>query len=286
MATVTVSVSVGARARPHPSAAVGLALAAAAALSAGALGDLLLPSTYARETAAWADQGRAQDWFDLIALGPLTAAVALAAWSGGRRAQLALAGVLLCDVYTFVIYAFAIRFNPMFLVYCAGLGTSAYALAAQVGALRTADVAAWYRRPPPRRAVGGTLIGVGLAFALLWLSEDVPAIARGTAPASLDEVGLLTNPVHVLDLAIVLPLHLVAGVALWRGRPLGAWLAPLVLAFGVPMTLSIATLAAATGATGLALGMVGLAAVWVALLAATLRPITAPGGWSGRPSGR
>jgi hypothetical protein len=60
-------------------------------------------------------------------------------------------------------------------------------------------------------------------------------------PESVAGAGLFTNPVHVIDLAIALPAHVIAGVALLRRRPAGPLVALfLLLAFGVPMAASIA----------------------------------------------
>jgi len=58
-------------------------------------------------------------------------------------------------------------------------------------------------------------------------------------PSSIVEAGAPTNPVYVMDLSIVLPLYVIAGSALLRRRPLGDWLGPVILAFGVVMAFSI-----------------------------------------------
>ena len=54
-----------------------------------------------------------------------------------------------------------------------------------------------------------------------------------------DDVGLgevAGGPVplaQVLDIGIVLPAFIVGGISLVRGRPLGFWLVPVMLTFGV-----------------------------------------------------
>ena len=58
-------------------------------------------------------------------------------------------------------------------------------------------------------------------------------------PTSLGEGGFFTNPVQVLDLSLVLPALVVGGVTLLRRRPLGFWLAPVLLAFAALMSLTI-----------------------------------------------
>ena len=104
---------------------------------------------------------------------------------------------------------------------------------------------------PKRRLAAWTLIATGVLFGLLWLSELVPALASGQVPASLQEAGLVVNPIHAMDLSVVLPAFIVAGVAALRGRGHGLfWLAPW-LAFSVLMGASIVAamlLIAGTGA--------------------------------------
>ena len=85
-------------------------------------------------------------------------------------------------------------------------------------------------------------MAIGVLFALAWLGDVVPAIVLGTLPDSVIEAGTPTNPVYVIDLSIVLPLHIIAGVALWQRRPLGFALAPIVLSFGALMALSLAAM--------------------------------------------
>ncbi len=76
----------------------------------------------------------------------------------------------------------------------------------------------------------------------MWLAEDVPATIAGTAPKSLQEVGLLTNPVHVLDMAFLLPGCLLAGLALIRGRAWGFVLAPALLTTLATISVGIVTI--------------------------------------------
>jgi hypothetical protein len=55
----------------------------------------------------------------------------------------------------------------------------------------------------------------------------VPALISGKVPVSLTEAGLWVNPIHVIDLSVVLPGFIVAGVAALQRREHGLfWLAP------------------------------------------------------------
>ena len=90
-----------------------------------------------------------------------------------------------------------------FLVYVAVLGLSAWAVIFHDGQLRRQDI--HYPEGLPQKVAAYTLIGTGVLFAFLWLSDVVPALLTGRVPASLTEAGLWVNPIHVIDLSMVLP---------------------------------------------------------------------------------
>jgi hypothetical protein len=219
--------------------AIAAAFPLALLVTATSLGGLLLPSSYARETANWAAQAVGQDWVDLLFAVPWLAITGALALRGWRPALPLLAGGYAYTAYQFAIYAFAVHFNALFLVYCAALGVSSFAFAGTAAALTKSEVGEIGARVPVR-LTGGFLIAVGALFALLWLADIVPALLHGGTPRSTAEAGAITNPVHVMDLSVVLPAHVACGVSLIRGRPFGRAFAPVLLSFGVLMALSIA----------------------------------------------
>lgn len=222
--------------------AINAAFVVAILLAAISLGGMLAPSLYARETASWTIQAIAQDWFDLVIAVPLLFVVAMWASTGSRRGGLVLAGLLLYAVYTLIIYAFAVHLNALFLLYCAGLGVALFALITLGRALLHDPPTQIAARIP--RLAGGYLIAIGVVFGVLWLLQLVPAAITGQVPAELAETGLFTNPVHVIDLSFILPLHVIGGFLLLRRRPIALVLAPVLLAFGAMMSASIGFLVA------------------------------------------
>ena len=86
------------------------------------------------------------------------------------------------------------------------------------------------------------LMIVGILFILLWLSEIVPNLLSGTVPQTLVDAGLLTNPVHVLDLGIILPAMIIVSVLLRRKNLIGCLMAVPLLVFIVTMGLGIVTM--------------------------------------------
>jgi hypothetical protein len=226
--------------RQRASLPIVAAFPVAALVAFVSLVGILFPTVYARETPNWAAQALGQDWVDLLFAVPWLSVTGLLALRGSRRALFLLGGGMLYIFYEFVIYGFAVHFNALFLAYCATLGVTFFALAGMAVRLLGEDVQLWYGEKPPIRTAGFFLIGVGVLFTMAWLGDVIPALVHGTTPESVSEAGVPTNPVHVIDLSIILPLHVIAGVALLQRRKLGYTLAPIVLSFGVIMALSIA----------------------------------------------
>ncbi|HET9930079.1 MAG TPA: hypothetical protein VFQ35_05320 [Polyangiaceae bacterium] len=240
---------------------------------------VIRPQIYARESANWAAQAVGQDWVDLVFAVPSLVAVAVLANRGSRAGRLLLAGGLLYCVYELAIYAFAVHFNALFLVYVAAFGVSVGSLVVALRDLFEEDVRGWFSARVPTKGPAVFLALIGAGFALLWLGEIVPALTAGTLPASVAEASVPTNPVHVLDLSLILPAHLVAAVMLFRRRRAGYVAAPVLLAFGVLMALSIGgmlvvmNLRGASQGFGVALAMLGVSAASALFLVRMLRTL-------------
>lgn len=201
-----------------------------------------LPQTYARETASMAAQGAGQDLFDLFIVVPLLFISFLFLRKGSAPAHAVYTGTVLYILYSFVIYSFGVHFNALFLAYCAVLGVSFYTCLIMIS-VQMHHEANW------RSAAGARVKGIGVFFIVvavlfygLWLKDVVPPLLRGGVPQSVSEYNLLVNPVHVLDLAIMLPALLIAAVSLLKRKPLGYTLAPVLLVFIVLMTLALAAM--------------------------------------------
>lgn len=193
---------------------------------------VLVSGTYARDTPNWAQQARAQDIANVVAVAVLLAA-AYSVLRRSSRGYQAWAGALLFLIYSFVIYSFASAFNELFLLYVADLGLLVYTFLGAVIRLDFGQVGESFALGArPRLALGAILVALGLLFYLIWLSEDVPALLDGTVPASVTQAGLLSNPVHVLDMALYLPAFIAAGVSLVRNGALGQVLGLPLLVFG------------------------------------------------------
>jgi hypothetical protein len=216
-------------------------LAAILAIGGNIIG-LAVKRIYADLTPAFLPQALAQDIASLAIVTPLWLVVAVLALRGSLRAYLLWLGVLTFTVYNYVIYAFSVPFGPLFLLWVAVLGLSIYAL---IGGVATVDheiVASRFVSKRTVQVVAWFLIIASILFYFIWLSEDIPALLSATRPQSLVELGLPTNPVHILDLGFFLPAVVATGVMILRRKSLGYTFAPPFIVFliltGMPILIT------------------------------------------------
>lgn len=218
---------------------------------------------YQYETENWVVQAWGQDIGNLVAVVVLVIS-AVRMGAGSVQAAQVWMGALLYFLYAYIVYAFAVHFGRLFLVYVAILGLVAYTL---IVALRQGEPPSAYPNGRARLFAAWTLIATGALFALLWLSELIPATVTGQAPPNLAVAGLIVNPIHVIDLSVVLPGMIVIGVLALRGQETGLGLTLPALGFSVLMGSSILAAMVLTVATGDASGLVPLAVVAVVVAA-------------------
>lgn len=231
----------------------------AALVAVASLLGLFASWPYQEETENWVLQARGQDIGNLLAVLVLIVS-AIRMHAGSVRAAHAWMGTLFYFLYAYIVYAFAVHFGRLFLVYVAVLGLVFYTL---IVALVMRELPAAYPRGAARWFGAWVLIGTGVLFAVLWLSELIPATVSGQAPPGLEVAGLIVNPIHVIDLSVVLPGLIVIGVLALRGRRTGLFLTVPALVFSVLMGSSIIATMVLILATGDTSGLVPMVMVAV-----------------------
>lgn len=110
-----------------------------------------------------------------------------------------------------------------------------------IAAVDHAAVKAHFTNQPAIVTVAVVIMLVALFFCWLWLTEDVTALLNSQRPQTAINMGLPTNPIHILDLAFYLPAVLVTGVLLLLHKPLAYTVAPALTLFllltGVPILI-------------------------------------------------
>jgi hypothetical protein len=221
-------------------------------VSATSLLGILFDGTYSRDTKAWAVQAVGQDYANLVVVMLLLASTYYLS-RGSLKAYLVWLGAHLYIIYVFAIYAFAVHFNFLFLIYILILGISFYTLIGGLRAVDTANLSATLITNTTSKKASALLMFTGIMFSALWLAQIVPYLQSNQIPPILAEIGLLTNPVHVLDLAFMLPGMIIASVLIWRRDALGFLVIVPLLVFSATVGLGIISmfvLSASMGSSG------------------------------------
>jgi hypothetical protein len=198
---------------------------------------------YVKETLEWQTESNGQDLLNVFFVIPVLLISAFFIKRGSKVALTVWAGTLIYLVYTFLIYCFSVHFNKLFLIYCAILGLSFYAILYFFYSQKYLHVAEKSDRPGLVRTIGVYFIILAIMCYLLWTSDVLSSIMHHTVPQSIAASGLYTNPVYVIDLSLFLPGLFLSGILLLTKKKPGFLLAPILLTFLVIMDATVAFLA-------------------------------------------
>jgi hypothetical protein len=143
--------------------------------------------------------------------------------------------------YQAVLFLFMTPFNALFFTYVAMLSLSVWSMVALLSRYPVVEFAQHVSPRMPVRALAAYLLVNGAMFGTLWLRATVPAIFEPWPPTFLDQTGLLTGAIQILDLAFTLPLMAAAAIWLWKRRPWGYLLSGALLVMLTIETASIGT---------------------------------------------
>lgn len=221
-----------------------LSMATAALMAAASTAGLLRPAIYRDNPLV------ASGWFgnDLVTLAvacPLLVVAAGLARRRSPRARLVMFGMLDYAVYNYAFYLFGAAFNALFLLYVAVTVFAAAGLIFGLSALDARGFAEAAARAPAR-AVAVFMLIVAAGLGGFWAATSLAYVFTGEVPAVVAAVGHPTNVIAALDLSLVVPLMLIAGIWLWQRRPWGYVLAVVANVKGAVymLALSAATVTA------------------------------------------
>ncbi|MFA9429430.1 hypothetical protein [Egicoccus sp. AB-alg2] len=181
----------------------------------------------------------------------LLAAVALV-WGGVRAHAGRLGGhivwlaVCLYVPYTYLMYVVA-PYNDALLLYIAGIGLGTYGLVDGLVRLDATTVGRAFENLP-RRGLAWFFIALATLFAALWLWA-ILSVWPGGIPEDLFAYDI-PSIVHVLDLAIVLPLLAITGVLLLGRHTVAPVLAAMLLVKTLTLGLALLSMNAFVAASG------------------------------------
>jgi hypothetical protein len=171
---------------------------------------------------------RSFDWANLVVVFPLFVAGLWLYRRGKFRGELLLAALFTYLAYIYLIGVMGNAFNALFLVWTTLFSIGGIGLCLTLTQMDFAAVPAKLVGHFPRKSVAVYVLAVGLILLAQYLGEVIGAYTTGNPPASLDHY--TTLELASLELGLMIPLHIIGGLALWRGKTWG-YLAATVLAF-------------------------------------------------------
>ena len=142
---------------------------------------------------------------------------------GSLRGGLLLAGALAYFLYVSASIALGAAYNTLFLVYIPYFSASFFAFVLVLTAFDIISLPAHISTRLPRRRIAAFLFFSGAVVLLVWLSEILGAMSAGLPPKTLESYTTMIT--FVLDLGIISPSLLLAGVLLLRRAAMGVVLA-------------------------------------------------------------
>jgi len=211
-------------------------------LAVTAVAGIFWPATYAKETLYQSAGGIGSDLVDLLLVVPILLISSIMGYRGSVRARLVWLGTLGYLLYNFVLYAFGVHFNALFLVYCATLSLCFYATVFCLPLIPLEQIVQTYSPRAPRKTIAIVLLAIAVLFAAFDLGEDIPALLAGRVPQSVTQVNLPVSFIHCLDLIFLLPGMCITAYLLFRRKASGYALAPAFLALLAIMNIELAVL--------------------------------------------
>jgi hypothetical protein len=194
---------------------------------------------YYYDTVSTAAQMQGNDLITLVVGLPLLVVSTWLALRGSLRGQLLLAGTLGFFLYTYMSMSMLTAYNALFLVYVALFTLSLYAFILSMLSFDLADLPRHFSERLPHGWIAAMLFAVGGFLFLAWMGRIVPPLLLSGTPALGNTTTLV---VQAMDLALIAPLAILAGILLLRRSPWGYLLASVAVLKGLTMALAVSTM--------------------------------------------
>jgi len=191
---------------------------------------------YRYDSVSTATQGLSQDLVTLFIGIPLLLVSTGLFARGSLRGKVLLIGTLGYFLYTYTSICMLTAYNELFLVYVVLFSVCLFAFVMSLLTISVTELPAHFSDKFPRKTIAGFSIFLGAMLAVMWLGRIVPPLFNGTPPVGLDNATTLV--IQVLDLGIVVPTAVLAGVLLLRRAAYGYLLSAVVLGLGITMGLA------------------------------------------------
>lgn len=225
---------------------------------------------YRWDTVSSAAQMQANDLITLTLAVPLLLISLALSLKGSLRGRFILAGVLGFILYTYITMAFGAHFNALFPVYTALMGLSLYALVLVFMSFDLPSLPGRFGSNLPKKGIAALLFFAALFLTLAWSARIASGYKAETAPLLENTTSMF---IQAMDLSIVVPLCVVAGVLLLKGRPWGYLLASVGLVKFSTLGIAVSLMSLNMARLGVPLSPVELAVFPVMSLTGVLMTV-------------
>ena len=202
---------------------------------------------YKNESLSMASQVIAQDYVILV-LGVPVLIISLFFAIKSLKGLFALAGTLGFFLYTYMSYAFTANYNNLFLVYVWLMTCSLVAFMAVCINIAGYGLANCFNEKPKLKFTGIFMLVMGTLVAAMWLQRILPPLFTGTIPESVEHYTTLI--IQAMDLGIVIPAMLTAGILTLKKNPVGYFLSVLLSVKALTLLTSITAMMISMGNNG------------------------------------
>jgi hypothetical protein len=136
-------------------------------------------------------------------------------------------GTLFYFLYSYASMSFLASYNQLFLVYVALFSLSLYTFIYGLLSLNVKTIKESISPGKTSKIAGAFLIFSGAMVALMWVKMIVDSLLTGIAPAALESYTTLV--IQALDIGVVFPAMLIAGILIIKGKEWGYALVSILL---------------------------------------------------------
>jgi len=191
---------------------------------------------YYYDTISSAAQQQGNDMVTLAVGVPLLVISSWLAFRGSLRGKLLLTGILGFFLYTYMSMSMLTMFNPLFLIYVALFGLSLYAFILCMMSFDLRSLPDHFSPKLPHGRIAGLLFVVGAFLSAAWLNLILPATLQNKVPALQNTT---TFVIQAMDLTLIVPLAVLAGILLLRRSAWGYLLASVFVMKTIALGLAV-----------------------------------------------
>lgn len=210
---------------------------------------------YYWDTVSSAAQMQANDLVSLILGLPMLAISFWLTLHGSLRGRLLLAGTLGFILYTYITMMVGAHYNALFLVYVALFSLSLFTFVIIMMSFDLENLPARFSESMPRGWIAGVLFFAAAFLLLAWLGRIAATFTPGAVPALENTTSMF---IQAMDLGLIVPVCILAGILLLRRHAWGYLLASVGLAKFLTLGIAVGLMAVNMARVGVSISFVEL----------------------------